>query len=115
MNKSSVASVACPLHPSENIQRVDLELGAEKEVYCIECLLNIDDAPSKSKQLKSLDQFIEQASQFYSENRKRIDENKETPSEYQNILDTQSENLEILSQHIEKEKQKVQSKFDELT
>mmetsp|Transcript_17652 Transcript_17652/g.15466 ORF Transcript_17652/g.15466 Transcript_17652/m.15466 type:complete len:104 (+) Transcript_17652:91-402(+) len=103
MNTSGLTSVTCPIHTSEPIQRVDTEFGSEKEFYCIECLLNIDN-PADKKTLKPLKQLIEQAAAFYQENRKRSEENIETPAEYLDILSRQQENLETLTERIEKEK-----------
>jgi hypothetical protein len=93
---------------------VDTEFGSEKEFFCIECLLNIDN-PADKKTLKPIDQFVDSAAEFYAQNRKRIEDNVETPSEYLDILSKQQETLETMTEHIEGQKQKVQSKFDEMT
>jgi predicted nucleic acid-binding Zn-ribbon protein len=107
--------IFCPLHSTEEIKRIDLEFGSEKELYCIECLLSVKDPVSLGGQLKPLDEFIEVAAKYYDSHRKRITNSIETPSEYLDVLSRQTENLEVVSKQIEDEKKRVQLKFDELT
>jgi len=106
--------IFCPIHPTEEIKRIDVEFGQEKEIYCIECLLSLRDPTSVGAQLKPLNEFIDIAAKFYESNRKRISNNVDTPDEYLEILSRQSENLEAISKKIEDEKKRVQLKFDEL-
>jgi hypothetical protein len=113
MDKSH--NINCPLHPKETIKRIDLEFGAEKELYCIECLLHCDNPTALSNQLKPIDDFLEMASRYYEEHRQRTTEDHETPDEYTEVLMKQTENLESLAKQIEEEKKKVQYKFDEIT
>jgi len=107
--------INCPLHPKEDIKRVDIEFGTDKDLYCIECLMHVKDPVSMINQLKPIDEFIESAAKFYEGNRKRVSESSETPEEYLEILARQTENLEVISKQIEEEKKKVQLKFDEIT
>jgi hypothetical protein len=108
-------AIKCPLHPKESIKRIDLEFGAEKELYCIECLVSVDNPVQLGARLKPLEDFIEMAARYYNENFKKTQEDHETPDEYIEVLGKQSENLETLAKHIEDEKKKVQLKFDDIT
>jgi DNA-binding ferritin-like protein len=113
--ETSGNTIYCPLHPKEAVKRIDLEFGADKELYCIECLLNLQNPTQISSQLKSIDDFVDMAASYYATNRKRSSENIETPEEFLEILEKQTDNLSVLSKHIEEEKKRVDLKFDEIT
>jgi len=108
-------TINCPLHPKEEIKRIDIEHGTDKDLYCIECLMHIKDPISLANQLKPIDDFIDMAAKYYESHRKRINDSTETPEEYLEILARQTENLEVISKQIEEEKNRVQLKFDEIT
>lgn len=115
MESSRLTSIRCPLHPRETIMRVDSDFGCEKEIYCIECLLHVDNPNSLSVQLKPLDEFIDTAAKYYEENRQKSMEDTETPEDYLQILTKQTENIEAIAKHIEEEKKRVQAKYDTIT
>jgi len=108
-------NIKCPLHTKERLVRLDVEFGTEKELYCIECLLKVDNAVPLLNLLKPIDEFVETASKYYEDHRHMIQEDQEVPSEYFEIINQETQNFEALSKAIEDEKKKVQFKFDELT
>lgn len=110
-----MVNIPCALHPKETIARIDVEFGAEKELYCVECLLNMTNPGRIGQSLKPLYEFVNMAAKFYDQNRKTVTEGSEAPSEYTSILSTRDELIETLTQHIEDEKQKVRISFDDLT
>lgn len=107
-------TIKCPLHPKEKIMRVDTEFGTEKELYCVECLLHVDNAIPLLNILKPIDEFVDTAARYYEDHRHMIQEDNEVPAEYLEILTQQTQNLETLSRYIEDEKKRVQFKFDEI-
>jgi hypothetical protein len=107
-------SVNCALHPKETIARVDIELGAEKELYCVECLLNMTNPGRIGASLKPLSEFIEIAAKFYGQNRTSATGGSEAPSEYTDILSQKDEKIERVSVQIEEQKKRVQVTFEEL-
>lgn len=107
-------NICCALHPKETVARVDVEFGAEKELYCVECLLSMQNPGKIGSHLKPLHEFVEMAAKFYDQNRKTVTEGSEAPSEYTSILSTRDDLIEVLTQHIEDEKKRVQLSFDEL-
>jgi hypothetical protein len=113
--ETSGSTIYCPLHPKEAVKRIDIEFGAEKELFCIECLLQITNPVAMSSQLKSVDDFVDMAASYYASNRKRCSDSIDTPEEFLEILEKQTENLEVLSKHVEEEKKRVDLKFDEIT
>ena len=108
-------SIPCPTHPTEKVQRVHLGLGAEKELYCIECLMSLTNPQSIAPMLKPFNEFLEMAVKFYSTTKKSGGQGDKIPSEYQKLLEEQSEVLSILTVHIEKEKSQVNSRFEDIT
>src|SRR5689334_10601266 len=116
MDKQNVSiRIPCPLHPSENIQRVDMELSSTQHLYCLECILQYEDPATLSSQLKTIKDLVETAGNFYSQNKAHTLSDSEIPSEYQELLSQQGEKLEQLNKHIEEEKKKVTATFDTLT
>ena len=106
-------TIYCPVHPSEPIQRVNMEFGASQDFFCIDCLLNLDSGVDKS-QIKTINDFLEIASNYYVSQRQGATRDEEIPGEYQEILVRQSESIEEFSQHIEKEKKRIQDEFDKI-
>lgn len=108
-------SIKCPLHPKERLVRLDIEFGTEKELYCIECLLKVDNAVPLLNILKPIDDFVDTAARYYEDHRHMMKEDQEVPADYFEIINQETQNFEALSKAIEDEKKKVQFKFDELT
>ena len=73
--------IFCPLHSTEEIKRIDVDFGSEKELYCIECLLSLKDPTAVGASLKPIGDFIDMAAQFYESNRKRVSNSVDTPDE----------------------------------
>jgi len=113
MEVSNTTLIHCPYHPDDYIHRIAAELGEERELYCIECLISAKGTGPGPKLINFKD-FIEEAANFYEQNRVRVSQTLETPSEFLDVLASQEESLEIFSKKIEDEKRKVSIQFDEL-
>jgi len=111
--QASLKEIECPLHPSEHIQRVSIEHGAIKDLYCIECLLSLDSEIDRTK-LKPIKEFIELAASHYEQNRRRVSKSEEIAGEFLEILAHQNEGLELLTAQIEDEKKRAFAYFDKL-
>lgn len=109
------SNIKCALHPKDYILRVDTEFLSDKELYCVECLLQLDNAVGLIDHCRPLDEFIDKAAKFYEENRTKTQEDNPWPEDYANALKGQEEIVETVRKHVEEEKKKVQAKFDEIT
>lgn len=109
----SKKNLACPIHPKEQVSRVNLEIGAQQDIYCIECLLSMSGTFDKN-QVIPFNDFVERAATYYEKNRKRVSESKEIPDQYQSLLDKRNERIEEITQHLENEKKRAIRDFDDL-
>jgi len=107
-------AIPCPLHPKENIQRVNIEFGEEKELYCIECLLHVKDPAKVGTSLTPLNNFIASAAKFYDNKRKKTGKGTDPPVEFIKLLEDQADTLGLLSKHAEDQKKKLQVFFGEI-
>jgi len=107
-------SIPCPDHPDEFVHRICLNNSAEKEVLCVECLINSEDPKGLKANLATPNEFIKLASDFYEKAEKIATDPTQMPSECQNLLLKQAENIEKVSKHIEKEKRKIEERFKQL-
>ena len=46
--------IVCPIHTTEGIKRVVIEMEVERDLLCIECLLDVSGDVDKSK-IKTID------------------------------------------------------------
>jgi len=107
-------NIFCPDHPEELVHRICVNNNAEKEVLCVECLINSEDPKGLKANLMTANQFIKLASDFYEKAEKTGTDPTQMPSECQNLLLKQAENIEKVSKHIEKEKRKIEERFKSL-
>lgn len=106
--------IPCPDHPDELVQRICVDINAEKEVMCVECLINLDDPKALGPNLVTPAQFVKIAGDFYEKAEKALNDPTQVPSECKNLVLKQAESIEKVSKHIEKEKKRVEEKFKNL-
>ena len=106
--------ITCPEHPDENVQRICVDINAEKEVLCVECLINLDDPKALGANLVTPSQFVKIAADFYEKAEKAENDPTQVPSECKSLVLKQAENIEKVSKHIEKEKKRVEERFKNL-
>lgn len=114
-NSKASARISCPIHPSEIIQRVDTDVSASQQLYCMECILQNEDSFFDRSKLKSIAELIDSAANHYQLNKDKAKLSSDVPSDYTECLSNQAESLERLSKHIEEEKKKVEFTFDIIT
>jgi len=102
----------CQDHPSEQITRVDPSQHSERDLYCTECIFNATDTQSLSKRVQKLEVFLKELAELFAQNKPKIIEKNQTPSELSILLEKRSEYLSMMTQNIELEKGKVQKVFD---
>ena len=105
--------IPCPIHTTEFVQRVHTEVGAEQQLYCLECVLSNEDI-TLSSNLKTIPDLIDTAANFYARNKQSLNLGSQVPAEYLELVSGQGEKLEQLSKHIELEKKKVSDIFDSI-
>lgn len=106
--------VQCPVHTSEVIQRVNMNINAKKQIYCLECALQSENPKALLATLETLPNFVKAAAVFYRGQRGNIRTSFGPDQEYTQILVEQKEKLKQLSEHIEHEKVKVETTFEEI-
>jgi len=106
--------IPCPIHTTEFVQRVHIEVGTDQQLYCLECILSHEDSSSMSSKLKTIPDLIDMAANFYARNKQEVNLGSQVPSEYVELVSGQAEKLEKLSKHIEFEKKKVGDIFDNI-
>ena len=109
------SKICCPIHPTEPVQRVNLELHATQQLFCMECILSQDDSCFDRSTLKSIAELIDIAAKHYQLNKDKASLSSDVPSDYLDALSGQAESLESLSKHIEGEKKKVEHVFEMIT
>ncbi len=107
-SENNIKSFKCPIHASENIQRVSLELNADSSLKCLECILTHPDQNSKDFMIPFND-FIDQAAKHYEKFRSF---KEPAPPLLIEALSQKDLSIEILTHHIEQEKQKVENAFN---
>lgn len=113
-NLNLPVAIQCPIHPSEVIQRVDLNMGAKKQVFCLDCALQSENPKALNSTLQTLPNFIASAAQFYSNHRSKVKLSNGPSSEHFQIIQANAENYKNLVDHIEQEKEKVATIFNEI-
>lgn len=107
--------VHCPLHPTEHIQKIDLNHETQQQFYCIECILNKqEESESIPPNLKSFQELVSLAAANYEKTRPSVVTTSKTPTEYTNLLSKQSQVLDKFKQNVKEEKLKVENIFEEL-
>lgn len=106
--------ISCPIHPSDYIQRINIEANSTQHLYCVECLLQQAD-PTSSPNFKGFQDFIDIAEIFYNQNKITVSGPSEIKPEYQELLSHQNEKLEQLTVHIQEEKKRIEIIFDTLS
>jgi len=109
--KNQIKHFTCNIHPSEVIQRVYLEQGADTSLRCIECILSGTEKVSKDAMM-TLNDFIENAVKQYQTYRRVSSLQSEAPSEFVSFLAQEDERIQKLSQQVEKEKERVNAAFN---
>ena len=107
--------ILCPAHPSECLTRIDIDHKAFKQLYCLECVLQTNEDVSLRSCLKSIPEFLDIATHFYSSQANNTPISISKPSEaitsplsnHQNILDD-------LTSHISQEKDKIEKYFNNI-
>jgi len=110
-SKKISVNVFCPMHPSENVQRIDLNPLATQRLYCVECILNQDNPSMLQSKLKTITDFIGIASEFYASSQRNVKITESPPSDYQDLIAQQGEKLERLNHHVNQEKDRVEAYF----
>jgi len=110
-SKKISVSAFCPHHPSEHIQRIDLNPNAAQRLYCLECILGQNNPSLLSSKLKTIGDFINMASEFYTLSQRHVKVAEHPPSDFQDLIAQQGEKLEKLNQHIDQEKIKIENYF----
>mmetsp|Transcript_24780 Transcript_24780/g.21985 ORF Transcript_24780/g.21985 Transcript_24780/m.21985 type:complete len:385 (+) Transcript_24780:92-1246(+) len=110
---TQVKSFNCKLHPSETIQRVQVDACDESPLKCIECILSEHNASQKGKYV-TLKDFINQADKFYSDLREFSVFEGGTPGEFVEFLTNEDEVVQKLQEHVNQEKLKVEQGFNDL-
>ena len=107
--------IPCPRHTSEFIQRVNTNVNASQHLYCFECILQQqEDVHSLTPTLKPISEFLEAAAQFYDQHRDTLTLASGIPDQYFGLLSKQAKVLDDLSNHIETQKETIESEFDAL-
>ena len=96
--------ICCPIHPLEPIQRVNLDLHATQQLFCMECILSQDDSCFDRSTLKSIAELIDIAAKHYQLNKDKASLSSDVPPDFLDSLSGQAESLESLSKHIDGEK-----------
>jgi len=114
--------IPCPIHASEMIQRVAVDLDASQQLFCPECILTQE--ISISLNLKTIPDVLETAADYYAQNllenaihnyaqgKSYVRIGEKVPSQYLSLLEGQAAKLEGLRNHLEDEKKKVSNVFD---
>ena len=106
--------IPCPIHTSEVIQRIDMNISAKKQIFCLECALQSENPKALLATLETLPNFVKAAAMFYR-NKKGLAHSSLGPEpEYVEILHKQAEKIKSLSEHIDHEKAKVEATFEEI-
>jgi len=111
-SKEIELNIACPDHPDEVIERISLDSSIEKEILCVECLLNLDDLSASAQNLVTIDHFVDLAAKFYENSKKMISEPAQSPQEYLDLVAKQGDNIEKVNKHIQKEKARIEERFN---
>ena len=101
----------CQLHPSETIQRVCIDSTVESCLRCIECILNGTERVSKDS-IIAFNEFIDNAARHYLTFRRTSAFENAPPEELVSFLAQEEEKIQKLSQHVEQEKQRVNTSFN---
>jgi hypothetical protein len=86
MENLKVPSVPCPIHPIECIQRVNIDINASQLLYCMECVLQQRDPNFDTSTLKSINDLIGIADDFYQLNKDKGKISEGVPSDYAESL-----------------------------
>jgi len=111
--QSKIPDIPCPRHPSEPLKRVHMSQGTENELLCIECLVDNPTAFDK-KQLKTVEDFLDMASQYYDSSKVEKGNFQERPDRFQKVVESEHTHLEVLKAKIENEKKRVQKELNSL-
>lgn len=106
--------LTCQTHTTEKIERITLDGSLEKELVCIECLLNFEDPGEAGNKLCSVGEFIDKAAKFYDSSKKIAVEPTEKPKEFDDLIEREGEYMDALQKHIEKEKKLISDRFNSI-
>lgn len=107
--------VRCQFHPKEGILRINTEVGAEKELYCIECLMDTKNTSELIKTLKHVEEFIDIAANYYQSSKETSStDSGEIPEEYSDLIESQNSKFSDLEAQIENQKKTITLNYEEL-
>ena len=106
--------ITCPEHPNEFIERICTDSTIEKDLVCIECLLNFDDPAMSSSALQTVEEFVDSAAKFYEKSKIMTSEPSEQPQEITELSEKQGEYIDKIQKNIVKEKAKIEERFKTL-
>jgi len=109
-SKSKLKPFRCNIHSTELIQRVCIEPNVETSLRCIECILSSTDKVSKDS-IINLGDFVDHAAKQYETFRRISTLEDSAPNNLVEFLADEEQRVEKLSQHIEKEKERVANAF----
>jgi len=111
--QNTIKPFYCPLHPSEEIQRVCLDLDSESSLQCTECILQSKGKMTRDK-FCPIAEFVDFAVQQYKTGEGNPFFKESPPSGLVNFLAYEEAKTKALAKHIEREKQRVQQSFNSL-
>jgi len=107
-------SIQCPEHKAQFIGTIDTDSNAKKLGYCYECILESHEKGTFPQKMRTPVKYLQETSDFYNKCRQRAHNAGDPPVEYINELAKKAERLEMLSKHIDQEKQKVTQRFEDI-
>jgi len=110
---NSIKPFYCPLHPSEEIQRVCTDPYSETSLQCIECILHTQGKLSRDK-FCPIAEFVNFAAQQYKTGEGSLSFREPPPGGLVDFLAYEETKTKALAKHIEREKQRVQHSFNSL-
>lgn len=112
-SKSITKEFDCRKHPGEQIQRIAAN-DSSQLLYCIECILAIEDKKTKDSVLPFKDYIQSAVSSFEKLEKSKTLVKGNPPRDLTAVLDSEDEVVSRLSTYIEAEKLKVETSFGDL-
>ena len=111
--QTTSVSIPCSIHPSETIQRVNIDINTPQKLCCFKCLLK-EEKHLTTLNFKTIPELLDVATNYFRENKPTISFEPEVPKDYTKLISRKSENLGQLNLYIEEEKKKVVDIFNQM-
>ena len=99
--------VTCPDHPSCPLDRVDPDLKAQRHAYCLECILQYENANSIYKKLPTLTDFLKNITSVFEKNRSKVNLSSTPDRKYYQILKGKDEALKKFLENLARQEEYI--------